>query len=930
MAKAQMSGILRHLRDLRETHAVAEASDAELLGRFADRHEEAAFAGLLRRHGPMVWAVSRRVLPAVHDAEDVFQAAFLLLARKAASIRKRESVGSWLHGVALHLAIKAKTRGASRMAHEKRAADMRDTRPRSEAVRQEVQEALDRALHDLPERYRSALVLCYLEGKSHEEAARLLGCPLTTLRTRVARGRKLLRDRMTSHGLTLSAAGLAVLLMASTAPAAVPSALVKAALKAALPFAAGQAAATLCTARVAGLVEGGLRTMCFSKAKTAVVLLVVGLLVGAGALAHRGSAADEGERPQAAAPQEKPKGAAQAPAGGKHEGDVAVSGRVLGPDGKPFGGARLLVMGWNTKKEDVKLRATTDDDGRFRVTVTAAELSQYVKFVVATAPNHGPDLTWVGKGKATDDVTLRLAPDDVPITGRVLDLEGRPVAGASVGVAWVDEVDLKAWRADPKKGDVEATRNFPRAALDGPTPVKTDKDGRFRLTGVGRDRVAHVQIRGAGIEDNDVEVIARDGKVEGLRLGHRTVYATGSDFIVRPSKPIVGTVRDRKTGKPIAGIRVVCPNMTLSWSGATTDEKGRYRIEGVGKQKEYALAAGGLPYFNSTKLDVPDTQGLDPLEFDFELDRGVVVKGRLTDAATGKAVRGRVGYGPLGDNPNLKNFTEFGKPQLLATDSGRTGDDGAFAVLAIPGGGQLTAVADDADAYAAARQGDIRQYNAVVRIDVPEKDEKPLVRDIVLEPARALAGRIVGPDDKPVSGAYAAGLHAVWQFGRGPEKLEGASIRVHGLVPKEPRVVVFLHPEKQLAKVQKVSAEDKEPLAVRLEATGALAGRALDADGRPRAGLKVKAAYRYQEMEQARVEGKDFQDLPGELLYEYPAWDKIINREATTDKDGKFRIDGLVPGLKYDLTFNDGAQDVIRRENLSVESGKDKDLGDLK
>src|SRR5262249_28098962 len=135
MAKAQLSGILRHLGELRETHAVAEASDAELLGRFADRHEEAAFAGLLRRHGPMVWAVSRRVLPAVQDAEDVFQAAFLLLARKAASIRKRESVGSWLHGVALHLALKARTRWARRQVHEKRAADMRTTKPSSEAVR---------------------------------------------------------------------------------------------------------------------------------------------------------------------------------------------------------------------------------------------------------------------------------------------------------------------------------------------------------------------------------------------------------------------------------------------------------------------------------------------------------------------------------------------------------------------------------------------------------------------------------------------------------------------------------------------------------------------------------------------------------------------------------------------------------------------------
>jgi RNA polymerase sigma factor (sigma-70 family) len=923
MAKAQLSGVLRHLHQLREKHALAEASDAELLERFTARHEEAAFAGLLRRHGPMVWAVSRRVLPGAHDAEDIFQATFLLLARKASSIRKRESVGSWLHGVAHRLALKAKAQGARRQAYEKRAADMRDIKPRSEAAWQEVQTVLDAALQELPERYRSSLVLCYLEGKTHEEAARLLGCPLTTVRTRVARGRKLLRDRLASHGLTLSAAGLAALLMASAAPAAVPPALAKAALKAALPCAAGQAA-VLCSARVAGLVEGGFRTMLHSKGKTAVVLLVAGILAGAGVLAHRGSAADEGKQPQAAAPPEKGKAqpAATKAAAKTEDGDVVVSGCVLGPDDKPFAGARLFVM----RNRARTALATTGDDGRFRVSVTAADVGRGAK-LVAAAPDHGPGWFWLGGHKGADEVTMRLVKDDVPITGRVLDLEGRPIVGASVGIAWVDEVNLKPWLADPKTGQAVATNNLGPAALDGPISTKTDKDGRFRLTGIGRDRVAHLQIRGAGIEDNDVEVITRPGPVEGLRLGHRPVYAPGADFVIRPSKPIVGTVRDKKTGQPIGGIKVVCPSATWNWPGATTDEKGRYRIEGVGKQKEYNVAAGGLPYFNSTKMHLADTQGLDPLEVDFDLERGVVVKGRLTDAATGKPVRGRVGYGPLGDNPNLKNFTEFGKPQFLATDSGRVGDDGSFTVLAIPGVGHLTATADDADAYAAAREGDIRQHNAVVRIDVPEKDEKPIVHDIALEPARTVGVRVVGLDGKPLSGVNTAGLHAVWEFGRGVEKAGADAVQVHGLLPGEPRVIVLVHPEKQLAKVHKVSADDKEPLTIRLETTGALAGRVLDANGKPWAGLKVKAAFRIAELEQARGEGKNFKDLPRDLLYDYQAWD---NRETTTDNDGRFRLEGLVPGLKYDLEVNDGQVRELTRESLSVESGKVNDLGELK
>src|SRR5262249_33437820 len=153
--------------------------------------------------------------------EDVFQATFMLLARKAASIRKREAVGSWLHGVAHRLAVKAKAQGICRQAHERRAADMRDTRSvaavadTSATAWQGVQTALDAALADLPDKYRAALVLCCLEGNTLQQAAQSLGCPPATVGTWVARGRALLRKRLTTRGLTLSTAGLAALLLAS-------------------------------------------------------------------------------------------------------------------------------------------------------------------------------------------------------------------------------------------------------------------------------------------------------------------------------------------------------------------------------------------------------------------------------------------------------------------------------------------------------------------------------------------------------------------------------------------------------------------------------------------------------------------------------------------------------------------------------------------
>src|SRR5438552_7465329 len=269
MANEQLHGVLRHLQSLRETHALAEASDAQLLERFAARHEESAFTALLKRHGPMVLGVSRRVLPTMQDAEDVFQATFLLLAKKATSIREQRSVASWLHGVAHRLALKMRVQQARRVGREKRAAEERSMRSDDDSGWPEVQAILDAALDALPEKYRAALVLCYLEGKSHAEATEQLGCPLATLRTHVARSRKLLRERLTKQGLTLSTAGLVSLLLASAAPAAAPAALTQATVQAALALAAGQQAAALCSTQVAGLVEGGLRTMSLGKLKSA-------------------------------------------------------------------------------------------------------------------------------------------------------------------------------------------------------------------------------------------------------------------------------------------------------------------------------------------------------------------------------------------------------------------------------------------------------------------------------------------------------------------------------------------------------------------------------------------------------------------------------------------------------------------------------------
>src|SRR5262249_48098015 len=177
MGGDHLSWVLRHLRKLTGTPAGRDLTDGELLERFRSRREETAFALLVQRHGPMVLGVCRRVLNDDHDAEDAFQATFLVLVRNAASIRKQQALGSWLYGVARRVAGKARGQAAGRRARERRVVEMPRHEPADELTWQELRSVLDDELGQLAEKYRAPLVLCYLEGKTLEQAARELGLP---------------------------------------------------------------------------------------------------------------------------------------------------------------------------------------------------------------------------------------------------------------------------------------------------------------------------------------------------------------------------------------------------------------------------------------------------------------------------------------------------------------------------------------------------------------------------------------------------------------------------------------------------------------------------------------------------------------------------------------------------------------------------------
>ncbi len=280
MARGQLDKVLTRLRGLFGPHRGEEQTDGQLLERFVRFREETSFTALLQRHGPLVLSVCRRVLVNEHDAEDAFQATFLVLARKATCIRKRESVASWLYGVAFRIAAKARVHAARRRLREQEKPPLLPGDPISDLILQELRPVLDEEVHRLPEKYRHPVILCYLQHKTNGEAARQLGWSKGTVSGRLARARQLLRARLSRRGVTLSGGMLAAAL-APEADAAVPAALGTSTVKAATLSAAGQtAAAGAVSAPVAALVEGALNAMWLTKVKFTAFALLATVVLG--------------------------------------------------------------------------------------------------------------------------------------------------------------------------------------------------------------------------------------------------------------------------------------------------------------------------------------------------------------------------------------------------------------------------------------------------------------------------------------------------------------------------------------------------------------------------------------------------------------------------------------------------------------------------
>ena len=303
------SRLMPTLRRVVLAGATADRTDGQLLGAFVADRDADAFAGLVRRHGPMVLGVCRRVTGDHTTADDAFQAVFIVLARRASAVKPREQVGNWLYGVAYRTALKARAVLARRRSREKQV-DVMPEPPLTDAARAEwadLQPLIDEELARLPDKLRLPVVLCDLEGRAQRDVAKQLAIPPATLATRLATARRTLAGRLTKRGVTLSGGALAGLLSIHGRASAVPYALTHGVMRAAEAVAGGNVLSTLVSAHAVQLSEGVMRMMLLSKLKAIAVIALTALTLSGGlglglmpAYAGSRNASTEGDTPTAA------------------------------------------------------------------------------------------------------------------------------------------------------------------------------------------------------------------------------------------------------------------------------------------------------------------------------------------------------------------------------------------------------------------------------------------------------------------------------------------------------------------------------------------------------------------------------------------------------------------------------------------------------
>jgi RNA polymerase sigma factor (sigma-70 family) len=953
MARAPLRTVLHHLQTLAAARDTKDQTDAELLDTFTSQNDQAAFTALVQRHGPLVLAVCRRVLHQFQEAEDAFQATFLLLARRAAGIRKTESLASWLHGVAYRMATNARRAAERRRRHEERAQANPPANPAWEVVWREVQCALDQEIQRLPPRYREPFVLCCLENRSGAEAARQLRLKDGTVWSRLAHARKLLRERLARRGITLSAVLGATALAQGTGQTAVPGLLERATAGAALEFLAGQTTAGAVSANVITLVEGGTKIMSAAKVKMALALVLAGgiLAAGAGMGLQRESAAPRPD-PTPAAPTPVPSGQT---AGGRpsvakpadardsdNEGaqeEQTARAVVRDAAGKPVAGARVywagavapklsdIVMPKGQQRQPIVTilaDGTTDRDGRCELRARFTPGHYALMQLVATAPDFG--LAGNHVADLNDPVAITLHPE-LKIKGQLLTPAGTPAKGVrvqlqsitrgreeSVGVSWGQHGTVPPYW---------------------PASVLTDDQGRFTFGGFSDGADGHLTATHHDFAQEELYVSSKAEVSDGYKAFDIKPLKPDFKHTLAPARPVQGVVTAEDTGKPMADVIVeVIPwgrHGGMTFDGRT-DAQGRYRISGHAATSDFlgywiaAFPPADSGYVAvSARHDQGWPVGAKSLEQNLTLPRGRLVRGRVRDAGTRQPIAGAsIVYQPKPGNPHNRQHYDL-RNRVLSDKDGR------FTVTALAWEGVLVAEGPNPDYRRVILPGN--EINGTsdlfphgyVRIDIPEKSE-PAPATLELRKGVTLEAKVVRPDGSPVPWTYAAcrELNAV-QIDRWPnsKRFEKGLFRLTGADPGQTYRVFFIQPDMHLGAVADLKYDGK-PAEVRLEPAASVRGKLVDKDGAPAKGYQAYALLLLTK-EEGKLSRSDWFSSDRLVIYSNITQDFA---DRTRNADGSFLVDNLIPGAQMYLVGAANNQTVVRTP-ITLKPGEVKDLGTL-
>jgi hypothetical protein len=635
------------------------------------------------------------------------------------------------------------------------------------------------------------------------------------------------------------------------------------------------------------------------------------------------------------------------------------------------------------KKVPPPIRATTGPDGRFQVAVEKAffersplqEPWRYTH-VVAIAEGLGLGFSDSAESDYDRELTVRLPHDDVPLSGRLLDLEGRPVSGASVRIAAVyapPGSDLTPFLAEASKTRTRLielrskclNKEWRFLPYFQPIPAATSgSDGRFEIRGVGRERLVDLEIKGPATRWVRISVLTRLTPPTDLVEYYRTrnpwierYYGSPFELALAPSRPYAGLVRDRDTGEPIPNATVeACAFADQNFLNHTlietrTDSRGRFVLAGmpIGRGNEVVVTPPEDRPHLPARYKLPNLTGSNPEPIDLRLKRGVWLSGRVTDRASGNPLEARVRYHAALDNPHLDEAPGFADLDFGSNQdrgSRYTSEDGSYRIAVLPGAGLLTLHFVKGGAYSRDTTSSMPRPNeagfrpfayglgdAWSSLQVGGKEAH---LDFALSSisTRTVHGLIVDPDGNSVTGARYYGMFDIqyWysiertnQFDiadlrpRKPRTLSRLlSIRDRDqlgsyLFPEDTRPVAIVQEARRLAGYAEVGWDTPDPVRVTLRPWAAVLARVVDGDGQPHSEIGIEPKIVLKN--RARNN-----------------WISHWTERVFTDARGNLRIDGLVPGLPYRLVFEDdnGVQTNRGVDLEPLKSGETRQLGDLK